>query len=423
MTISVCRVFLLGVLVFVSAGALANTVTAIRVIGDPQRTRLVVDLEKSPDYRVLRLPSPYRVVIDMPDVEFAEPAPRTEGRGLIADFRCDLVAPRRARIVLDLSGPAGIVNTFILNPVGAEPARLVIDMAPTTADDFARAAADDRSMQEAAMEPGARTAPKRTSEKPVVVIDPGHGGIDAGAMAADGLLEKDLTLKFAQELARQLQRNNDVEAVLTRTGDRFLSLSERVKFARHRHAALFVSIHVDKVRQRYVRGASVYTLSEDASDELAAATAARENRSDLLAGLDIDDQPDDVADILFDLARRETKNSSIHFAKILVDGMIGSLPMNSNPSRTASLKVLTAAEVPSVLLELGFISNKHDKARFRADDWPAKEAKAVAVSIEKFIDDRAEKVRAQRKPLANDRRRASRRSLGFTHQPFASAFS
>ena len=395
MNISVCRVLLLGVFVFVSAGALANTVTAIRVIGDPQRTRLVVDLEKSPDYGVQRLSSPYRVVIDMPDVEFAESAPLAEGRGLIADFRCDLVAPHRARIVLDLSGPAEIVNTFVLDPVGAEPARLVVDMVPTTADEFARAAADDRPMQEAATEPGTPTAPKRTSEKMVVVIDPGHGGIDAGAVAAGGLLEKDLTLKFAQELARQLQRSNDVEAVLTRTGDRFLSLPERVEFARDRHAALLVSIHVDKVRQRYVRGASVYTLSEDASDELAAATAARENRSDILAGLDLDDQPADVADILFDLARRETKNSSIHFAKMLVEGMIGSLPMNSNPSRRASFKVLTAPEVPSVLLELGFISNKDDKARFRADDWPAKEAKAVAVSIEKFIDERAEKALSQ----------------------------
>jgi len=394
MNISVCRVLLLGVFVFASAGVLANTVTAIRVIGDPQRTRLVVDLEKSPDYGVQRLSGPYRVVIDMPDVKFAEPAPLAEGRGLIADFRCDLVAPHRARIVLDLSGPAEIVNTFVLDPVGAEPARLVVDMVPTTADEFARAAADDRPMQEAT-EPATPTAPKRASGKMVVVIDPGHGGIDAGAVAAGGLLEKDLTFKFAQELARQLQRNNDVEAVLTRTGDRFLSLPDRVEFARDRHAALIISIHVDKVRQRYVRGASVYTLSEDASDELAAATAARENRSDILTGLDLDDQSAEVADILFDLARRETKNASIHFARMLVEGMIGSLPMNSNPSRRASLKVLTAPEVPSVLLELGFISSKDDKARFRSDDWPTKEAKAVAVSIEKFIDERAEQELSQ----------------------------
>ncbi len=173
--------------------------------------------------------------------------------------------------------------------------------------------------------------------------------------------------------------------MLTRDGDTFLSLTERVEIARRRQAALFISVHADSVKEDYVRGATVYTLSEDASDALAAAMAERENRSDILAGLALEDQPDEVVDILFDLARRETRNLSVRFAKTLVDDLDGEVPLNSNPWRRASFKVLTAPDVPSVLLELGYLSNADDEKLFRSPDWPRNKAEIVARAIEDFF--------------------------------------
>lgn len=198
-------------------------------------------------------------------------------------------------------------------------------------------------------------------------------------------MEKDLTLEFGRELAAKLKEGGKLEPVLTREGDDFLSLPQRVEFAQQHQAALFVSIHADSVREDYVRGATVYTLSDDASDELAAALAERENRSDILAGLALEDQPDDVADILFDLARRETKNLAIRFAKTLVEDMEGDFELNSNPWRRASFRVLKAPDVPSVLLELGYLSNDEDEALFRSATWPAEEAETIAAAIEAFF--------------------------------------
>ncbi len=378
-------ILIVAALAALAAPASANIVLDMRVVGDPQRTRFVVDLEKNPEFGVLRLANPYRLVIDLPEVDFKDPAKPGEGRGLISDYRYGLIAPGKARIVLDLSGPVDIVNTFVLDPVDPEPARLVIDLVPTTAAAFAEAVARDRPAGDTA---DARAGPYvRTpgSGKPVVVIDPGHGGIDSGASGKDGLLEKDVTLKFALELARQLRLGARLEPVLTRDKDDFVSLADRVGMAQRHRAGLFVSVHADSVREKYVRGATVYTLSDDASDALAAALAARENRSDILAGLALEDQPDDVADILFDLARRETKNLAIRFAKSLVDDMDGTIPLNSNPWRRASFRVLKAPDVPSVLLELGYLSNEEDEKLFTAASWPEAAAKTVARAIEDFL--------------------------------------
>ncbi len=376
------RLLLTALMTLAAGRASANTVEDMRVIGDAGRTRFVVDLAKRPDFRILRLASPYRLVIDLPDVEFSEPAKQGAARGLIEDYRYGLIAQGRARIVLDLSGPVD-VNSFVLDPVEPEPARLVIDLAPGTDEAFTTAALKDG--QEPASIGAAPAPPALAAGRPVVVIDPGHGGIDSGAVGEEGLLEKDLTLEFGKELAAKLKEGGKLEPVLTREGDDFLSLPQRVEFAQQHQAALFVSIHADSVREDYVRGATVYTLSDDASDELAAALAERENRSDILAGLALEDQPDDVADILFDLARRETKNLAIRFAKTLVEDMEGDFELNSNPLRRASFRVLKAPDVPSVLLELGYLSNDDDEALFRSPTWPAEEAETIAAAIESFF--------------------------------------
>jgi N-acetylmuramoyl-L-alanine amidase len=380
---AILRILFCIALGLTAAKAAENAASGMRIIGDDARTRFVVDLLKNPDFGLVRLTDPNRLVIDLPDVEFSQRARPGEGRGLISDYRYGLIAPGKARIVLDLAKPVEVVNKFVLDPVEPEPARLVIDLVPTTEAAFEAAARQDRPLLTAGPRPS--PVPRRRLGRPVVVLDPGHGGIDSGAVGGDGLLEKGITLKFALEVARQLKLAGKVEPILTRDGDDFLALKERVELAREHHAALFISIHADSVREDYVRGATVYTLSDDASDATAAALAARENRADILAGLAIDTQPDDVADILFDLAMRETRNFSVRFAQTLVGDMKGSLPLNGNPWRRASFLVLKAPDVPSVLLELGYLSNPEDEKLFRGVGWPMTQARAVARSIEAFV--------------------------------------
>jgi len=364
------------------ATLLANPVSEIRLVGDLKRTRLVVDLAAVPEFAVLRLTNPYRLVIDMPNVEFG-PATPGAGRGLVTDFRYGLIAPGKARIVLDLVEPADVIKSFVLEPVGAEPARLVLDLEPTTAENFAAAAMRDRPPEAEPRVNAAEMGPHR-SRGAVVVIDPGHGGIDSGAVGADGLLEKDVTLAFSSELVGRLKSGGKVDAILTRSDDSFVGLGDRVEMAQQHAAMLFISVHADSVNEDYVRGATVYTLSDDASDSLAAALAARENRSDVLAGFALDEQPDEVADILFDLARRETKNLSVRIAKSLVADLDGTLPLNKSPWRRASFRVLKAPEIPSVLLELGYLSNKEDEKLFRTAGWEKGSAEKVARAIEQF---------------------------------------
>jgi N-acetylmuramoyl-L-alanine amidase len=361
-------------------------VRAIRLVGDKARTRLIVDVSRQTKFGLLRLRNPYRLVIDMPKTIFGfEPDP-ADGRGLVKDYRYGLVGPGKARIVLDLNGPVNVVQSFLQPAASGQPARIVLDLAPGTAEDFARAVARERQARlSVAGRKSDKLPPRRRSLKPVVVIDPGHGGIDTGAVVSRDLVEKNLTLDFSAELARVLNERDNVEAVLTRKEDVFMSLGDRVKTARLNEASLFVSVHADIVPQTYVRGATVYTVSDEASDDLAANMAERENRSDILAGLAIEDQPDEVADILFDLARRETKNLSIRFAKTLIKDIRPELTLNKSPWRRAAFLVLKAPDVPSVLFELGYISNEKDQELLKSEDWRKNTASATADAIERFL--------------------------------------
>jgi len=376
-------------------------VYGMRLVGDKARTRLVIDLDRPPGHGILRLTDPYRLVIDLPHVTFAKPRAQSAGRGLVADYRFGLIAPEKARIVLDLTGPVGIAKTFLLPAAGGQPARLVFDFVSVSAESFAAAAAADNAKARAETRAAAtRNAPEsdrlagrgpgtKSGGRPVVVIDPGHGGIDSGAAGANGSLEKVVTLEFARELAARLQAGGRVNPVLTRNSDLFLSLRQRIAIARENRAALLISVHADTVPEEYVRGATVYTLSEKASDSLSAALAARENRSDILAGMAIDGQPDEVADILFDLARRESRNLSLRFAKGLVKDMSAAVKLNNSPWRKAAFQVLKAPDIPSVLLELGFLSNPYDEQLLRSDIWRKRSAEAVARAVELFVGDAA----------------------------------
>lgn len=372
---------------FLSSQAAAAIVAEdLRLIGDEARTRLVVDLDEETQFGVLRLTDPMRLVVDLADTSFARGASPAEPRGLVKDYRYGLIAPGRARIVLDLRQPVEVKDSFIIPAEGDQPARLIVEIVPTTRAEFLEAAREQRSLVTAQPAPAPRGVGGGPAEgKPVVVLDPGHGGIDSGAIGGKDLLEKDVTLEFALALAEALEAGGRVHPVLTRDDDRFLSLADRVEIARRNDAALLISIHADTVPQDYVRGVTVYTLSEDASDSLTAAVAERENRSDVLAGLALNGQPDEVASILFDLARRETRNLSVRFAKALVDQIGDAMPLNKTPWRRGAFQVLSAPDVPSVLLELGYLSNLDDAALLSSEGWREESAGRVARGIERFV--------------------------------------
>lgn len=374
-----------------------------RIGGDLQRTRFVADLSKPVKFRVFTLGDPYRVIIDLPEVNFQMP-PRlgTKGRGLISAFRYGLFARGKSRIVIDVVEPVRVAKAFVRPAANGNPARLVVDLVMTTAAEFEKelhkrktaAAREGDSAVESkqAALGGAGHAPARQTKaqtKPVIVIDPGHGGIDPGAISPNGVMEKDIVFKFAQKLKRLLDKRKRYEVHLTREIDMFIPLAERVDIARHHRADLFLSIHADSLPAKYadqVRGATVYTLSEEASDEEARLVAAKENRSDIIAGLDLPEKADDVSLILIDLMRRETKNFSVAFGRTILTNLKDEIALNKKPHRFADFRVLRAPDVPSVLLELGYLTNPRDEKLLTSHKWQSEVAERVARAIDAFFN-------------------------------------
>jgi N-acetylmuramoyl-L-alanine amidase len=368
-----------------SPGAAPVSATDVRLGGDSSRTRFAMDLDRAVPVRVFTLADPYRVIVDLPDVRFDLPAERaTQSRGLVTAYRYGMFAPGKARIVIDVAAPVAVDKSFVLDPIDDQPARIVIDLVKTDRQTFmknlsARApAAAAGPVQQAAVESG----------KPVIVIDPGHGGIDPGASSA-GASEKDIVLTFSLAVRDKLAALGDYKVVLTRGDDTFVSLGDRVRVARQNQAALFLSIHADTLSDPFgVRGATVYTLSEQASDRQAAELAEKENRADAIAGVDLSEEPEEVANILVDLTRRETKSFSMHFAHTLVGELRPALVLNRNAMRSAGFKVLRAPDVPSILLELGYLSSPEDVRLMTSPEWRDRATTAVVGAIGAFFRSR-----------------------------------
>ena len=218
----------------------------------------------------------------------------------------------------------------------------------------------------------------------MIVVDAGHGGVDPGASGRKAR-EKQVTLTFSKELVRQLRNTGKYEVYLTRSRDIYIPLRQRVNIARKHQADLFISIHADAIKRKNVRGMSIYTLSETASDKEAAALARKENRSDIIVGIDFDDQPPEVADILIDLAQRETKNLSVKFANLVVKNARGTTRLLERTHRFAGFRVLKAPDVPSVLIELGFLTNRSDEKQLLSSSWRRKIAKSLVKSVNGFF--------------------------------------
>ncbi len=341
------------------------------------------------------LAAPDRIVVELPQVAFAA-APAESGKlnlrhrraawpkadGLVTSYRFGLFAPGKSRIVIDLAAPARVLRTASVTEAGGT--RLVIALARTDRADFLAAARRAMAAADAANAAPASAAPA-PSDLPIVVIDPGHGGIDSGAMV-HGLVEKTIVFSFAKELADKLRASGQYKVVMTRDSDVFVGLGERVKIARDAGAALFVSIHADTISDAAsVSGATVYTCSEHASDAEAARTAEKENQADAVAGVESKDDDSGVSDILFDLTRQETRTYSHVFARTLVNYWQVAARLNKNPERAAGFRVLKAPDVPSVLIELGYLSNAADGAALTSADWRNATTRKVAAAIDAFF--------------------------------------
>ena len=362
----------------------------IRLGGDDAQTRMVVDFSEKVDIRPFTLADPYRVVIDMPQVTFhLRPKTGETGRGLIKAFRYGLVMPGGSRIVIDLARPVRIDKAVVLDAANDQPARLVLDLTAIDLEAFMRLATLEARGSEN-RKPDGQQESKPGDPRPLIVIDPGHGGIDNGTRAASGEMEKTIVLEFCLTLRDKIEKVGKYRVVMTRTEDNFVPLGDRVALARAREASLFISIHADALARGEgdAQGATIYTLSERPSDARAARLAENENRADVIAGLDLSSEPKDVAGILIDLARRETKTFSVQFAQSLVNSLKASTRLHQNPLKSASFVVLKAPDVPSVLIELGFVSNRADLKSLILPEWRERTADSIVQAVDSYFGSR-----------------------------------
>ena len=398
---------------------LANTTIAksARLGGDTKKMTFVVILSKKVPIKVFTLSKPYRVVIDLPEVKFQfPPGLGRKGKGMVSAYRYGLFAKGKSRIVIDVKHPILVTKARVFAATGGEPARMEIELVKTTKTKFKlslsqRILTKNEDQKKAATkkqepkkskpdkEPVKKTSPKEAKTpkpvqdndfRPMIVIDPGHGGVDPGAIGSKGTLEKDIVLKFSKVLKKQLLATGLYRVSLTRDIDTYIPLHGRVKIGRSKGAALFISIHADSVsrkrrRRNRVRGASIYILSDRASDVEAKALAAQENRSDIIAGVELPETENPVTSILIDLAQRETNELSHMFAKLQLKHMRGTVKLHGYRTRSAGFRVLKAPDTPSILLELGYLSSIYDERNLKSLKWQKTMAGVLLKSIEAFF--------------------------------------
>lgn len=385
----------------VVAAANFPVASAARLAGDGKQTRFILDLDRTITFRTATLADPFRVVVDVPQVNFQLPAGTgSGGRGLIKAFRYGLVMPGGSRIVFDLTGPAKITNSYVVEAANGQPARLVLELEEIERAAFVASLPPENrpELRPAIAEAPPATVPaKATADaaqqkadgRPVVVIDPGHGGIDNGTQSG-GESEKNLVLAFGLALRDKLEKAGKYRVVMTRDDDTFIPLNDRTKIARNQKAALFVSIHADALPRAEgdAQGATIYTLSDKASDAEAQRLADAENRADAIAGFNLAEEPNDVADILIDLTQRETRTFSNRFARLLMGEMKATVRMHKHPLKSAGFRVLKAPDVPSVLVEIGYVSNKGDLEHLVSEGWRSRAVGSMAQAIDGFLTKR-----------------------------------
>jgi N-acetylmuramoyl-L-alanine amidase len=407
---------LLAVLAAFAIGPAAAESIASRlsVSVGPDRARIVLELSQRTEHRVFVLADPYRVVLDLSQVSFrwAEPPP-SPADGPVAGFRHGTFQPGVSRLVVDLRQPMRVVQTSVIEPGQGQGWRLALDLIATTRDAFLQAVAapappppvpgaaqSPTAQTPASPAPGAKPPaaasrpgqdgqmPRRADGRRTVVLDPGHGGVDPGTIGVGGVYEKVLTLEIARDLKRVLEASGRYHVVLTRSNDSFIRLRDRIAIARVARAEVFLSLHADALADASFRGMTVYTLSDKASDSESEALAQRENKADLIAGVDLTDESPEVASILIDLAQRETMNLSARLAGNLVQELSREASMLRKGHRFAGFAVLKAPDVPSALVELGYLSNRQDAQLLAQTQHRRKLGQAVLRALDQFFKTR-----------------------------------
>lgn len=346
---------------------------------------LTLALSQAVPYRVFTLDQPRRLIVDFNEVDWSGfDATDFDQADPVTDVRTGLFRPGWSRMVLDLAAPLA-VQVAALNTSGPAGAEVLLRLVPTSAEDFAAGAGAPKAALYTLRQPAADVpAPKRrqTGEVPlVVVLDPGHGGIDPGA-ESEGSVEAALMLTFALELQEILLRTGDFRVVLTREDDGFVPLEARVSIARHAGADVFLSLHADALAEGRASGATIYTLSDRATDIASQKLAERHDRADLLAGVDLSGQDDVIASVLMDLARTDTAPRSDKLADALVVGLSNTVGMHKRPRLSAGFSVLKAPDIPSVLIELGFLSSPRDRKRITDPDWRLRAAQGIRDALQ-----------------------------------------
>lgn len=365
-----------------------------KMAGDATKMRIVMDFDREPDIKWFLLRGPNRLVIDLANTRLAIDAKDLKPRGLVKGVRLGELGEGVSRLILTGKGPFAVDKLDVLKNEDGTGYRIAIDMSAASEREF------DAALANQALTTGSTVSTdkgERVGTGPVsnpghrftVVIDPGHGGVDGGAEGLNGTIEKNVTLAFASELRAKLSAVGKYDVFMTRDTDEYLRLDDRVRIARQHEADLLISIHADTISVKGIRGATVYTVSDKASDPQAQALADRENLSDQFAGMVIKDDNKEVTDILIDLIRRETHTFSMSFAHTLVGQLSTSVGLINNPQRSAGFKVLKAPDVPSVLVELGYLSNAKDEAQLLNAEWRDKAAQSITNAVGLFASARA----------------------------------
>lgn len=392
--------FICSLLFFSPSWAL--DVNAVRIGGHGNKERIVVELSGKSQFRAFVLQSPDRIIIDLDDFNWKVGKLSRPPVTLVKDVRFGGLGGGKGRLVIETGDPVIIKAAFAIDKSGGQPDRIVVDFSKTSAAMMKEATTQKMGNMAVATNPIdiPKTTPKvlpspkssETEEKfnpakdrKLIIIDPGHGGQDPGALGVNGAYEKTIVLAVGLELKRQLERDG-YRVEMTRSTDVFIPLGERVKFARRKGGDLFVSLHADSISRSNVTGASVYTLSDKASDKETAKLAERENKSDLIAGIDLSHQENDVADILIDLAARDTMNQSRYLAKTVITTLDSkNVKVLDTKYRSAGFAVLKAMDIPSILVEMGYLTNRQEVERLSNSSYRTQIASALKASIDKFF--------------------------------------
>lgn len=384
-----------------------TSVNDTNVVGDNKRTRFVIGLERTVEYQVFSLNSPNRVIVELPEVKLQLPTISGNAPvGLVRSFRGGVSAPGRTRVVIDVTGPVVVEKAAIDKHAAGKPPRLVLEIVPVDAAKASAKAsmpqATMSSLGAAGVQPPLPRAAKRPAQraeamyKPVIVIDPGHGGHDSGAKKF-GTVEKDVVLAFSQKLRDKLMATGRYNVVMTRDDDRFIDLDERRSIGDRAKAALFIAVHADYAGSN-ARGATIYSLRDETSRELqrsAKNEVIHLSNKESEAIAKSDNEAGAVRGILASLAQREVevnKERTNLFSKSAIEIMGGSTPMMSNPDREANFRVLKSVKTPSVLIELAFVTNQQDALNLRSDSWRDKVAGSLLIAIENYFSHREARI-------------------------------